>query len=95
MATKPRIPDHRAIRDRIETALAATTVPQRTFDVGNAHDRRVLAGLLRKTFASELAVIAEQAETIERVRSAVHKPRGTALPVWEVAAALYGEETAH
>ncbi len=85
----------RAVRDRIEDALLAhyEQAPQTRREFASPHDRRVLAGMLRKVYCAELDRLAEAEATLARVRAACRRHRDVGdMPVVEVLDALYGED---
>jgi len=85
---------NRAARDRIEAALADLNRSDSwTVRANNEHERRVLAGVLRKAFMPELARMRETEATLARVRRVVRSaPEGGTVPVRKLLDALYGEE---
>lgn len=84
------------MRDRIEAVLLdlnPNEIGGCTFSIYNEHSRHVLAGVLRKAFAPQLAIAHADAETLDRVRKLVRKHRyDDMIPKRALEAALYGEE---
>ena len=85
---------NRAARDRIEAALNDLNRPDSwTVRASTDHERRVLAGVLRKAFMPELARMRETEATLARFRRVVRNaPEDGDVSVRKLLDALYGEE---
>ena len=87
-------PSWRGMRDRIEAALLELSPwDNAELRIRNEHQRRVVAGVLRKAFAPQLDAARHDAETLDRIRKLVRRHRhDDTIPKRELEAALYGDE---
>jgi hypothetical protein len=87
-------PSWRGMRDRIEAALLELDpFDQSELRIRNEHQRRTVAGILRKAFAPQLDQLRTQDETLDRIRKLVRRHRhDDTIPKRELEAALYGDE---
>jgi hypothetical protein len=85
---------NRAARDRIEAVINDLNLTDRwRVRADNAHEQRVLAGVLRKAFAPELARMRETEATLARLRRVIRSaPETGTVSTRRLLDALYGEE---
>jgi hypothetical protein len=82
------------MRDRVEAALLDLgNWDHAELRIRNEHQRRVVAGIIRKAFAPQLEAARHDAETLDRVRKLVRRHRhDETIPKRALEAALYGDE---
>lgn len=84
--------NNRQLRDAIEAQLKALAWDERSYFI-NDRDYTVVAGVIRKALAPQLAEYAETQATLERVRAVVGQHRyAQTIPRWQIEAALHGDE---